>query len=164
MKKSINTEKFDSREFYEQVKFFIELIKKDHLIIRKTVKPNHAKLYIFKLQSQQVGRNTLFITGSSNLTCLGLTTQEEFNVEISDYGFNDAEEYFDNLWEGAVKITEDSVCKERLIELLEKETLIKKITPFEAYVLVLKIYLDLYEKRNRASTNSNITKEWLYTL
>lgn len=147
LRKSINTEKFDTREFYEQVKFFIELIKKDHLIIRKTVKPNHAKLYIFKLQSAQVGRNTLFITGSSNLTCLGLTTQEEFNVEISDYGFNDAEEYFDNLWEGAIKITEDSVCKKRLIELLEKETLIKKITPFEAYVLVLKIYLESFEKK-----------------
>ncbi len=163
LKKSINTEKFDSREFYEQVKFFIELIKKDHLIIRKTVKPNHAKLYIFKLQSQQVGRNTLFITGSSNLTCLGLTTQEEFNVEISDYGFNDAEEYFDNLWEGAVKITEDSVCKERLIELLEKETLIKKITPFEAYVLVLKIYLDSYEKKETGQALIQILQKNGYT-
>jgi len=147
LKKSINTEKFDTKEFYEQVKFFIKLIKKDHLIIRKTIKPNHAKLYIFKLQSEQVGRNTLFITGSSNLTSSGLTTQEEFNVEISDYGFNDAEEYFDNLWEDAVKITEDNVCKKRLIELLEKETLIKEITPFEAYVLVLKIYLDSFEKK-----------------
>jgi ERCC4-related helicase/HKD family nuclease len=147
LKKSINTEKFDTQEFYKQVKFFIELIKKDRLIIRKTIKPNHAKLYIFKLQSEQVGRNTLFITGSSNFTGSGLTTQEEFNVEISDYGFNDAEEYFDNLWEDAVKITENNVCKKRLIELLEKETLIKEITPFEAYVLVLKIYLDSFEKK-----------------
>jgi len=147
LKKSINTEKFDTQQFYEQVKYFIELIKKDHLLIRKTIKPNHAKLYIFKLQSGQVGRNTLFITGSSNLTSSGLATQEEFNVEISDYGFNDAEEYFDILWKEAVKVTEDSVCKKRLIELLEKETLIKEITPFEAYVLVLKIYLDSFEKK-----------------
>jgi superfamily II DNA or RNA helicase len=147
LKKSINTEKFDTQEFYEQAKFFIELIKKDHLVIRKTIKPNHAKLYIFKLQSDQVGRDTLFITGSSNLTSSGLTTQEEFNVEISDYGFNEAEEYFDNLWEEAVKITEDNVCRKRLIELLEKETLIKEISPFEAYVLVLKIYLDSFEKK-----------------
>ncbi len=147
LKKSINTEKFDTRQFYEQVKYFIELIKKDHLLIRKAIKPNHAKLYIFKLQSGQVGRNTLFITGSSNLTSSGLTTQEEFNVEISDYGFNDADNYFNGLWEDAVKITEDSVCKKRLIELLEKETLIKEITPFEAYVLVLKIYLDSFEKK-----------------
>ncbi|MDD3607907.1 MAG: phospholipase D-like domain-containing protein, partial [Candidatus Moranbacteria bacterium] len=72
LKMSINTEKFDTQEFYEQVKFFVKLIKDDRLIIRKTYKPNHAKLYIFKLQSGQVGRKNLFITGSSNLTSFGL--------------------------------------------------------------------------------------------
>ncbi len=134
IKKSINSEQFDTEEFYEQVKFFIELIEKNQLIIRKTVKPNHAKLYIFKLESDQVGRNNLFITGSSNLTKTGLTTQEEFNVEISDYGFEDAEEYFDYLWEKeAIPITENITLKERLVEIIKKETLIKEITPFEAF-------------------------------
>lgn len=147
LKKSINTEKFDTKEFYEQVTFFIELIKNNRLIIRKTLYPNHAKLYIFKLQSDQVGRKTLFITGSSNLTISGLTTQEEFNVEISDYGFEDAEEYFDTLWNEAVEITEDDAAKRKLIELVEKETLVKKINPFEAFALVLKIYLDSFEKK-----------------
>ena len=33
IKKSINTEKFDTREFYEQVKFFVELIKLFDFII-----------------------------------------------------------------------------------------------------------------------------------
>jgi len=146
LKKTINTEKFDTQEFYEQVRFFVELIKKDRLIIRKTFHPNHAKLYIFKLQSGQVRKN-LFITGSSNLTSSGLMTQEEFNVEISDYGTENAEEYFDTLWNEAVKITESDTLKKRLIELVEKETLVKKITPFEAFVLVLKIYLDSFEKR-----------------
>lgn len=74
IKKSINTEKFDTREFYEQIRFFVELIKNERLIIRKTFRPNHAKLYIFKLQSGQIGRKNLFITGSSNLTGSGLTT------------------------------------------------------------------------------------------
>ena len=147
LNKSINTEYFDTQDFYEQSNFFKELIKYGSLIIRKTIKPNHAKLYIFKLQNNQIGRDKLFITGSSNLTSSGLTTQEEFNVEISDYGFNDAEEYFNNLWDEAVKITEDCFCKKGLIEILEKETLIKKITPFEAYVLILKIYLDSFEKK-----------------
>ena len=156
IKKSINTEKFDTKEFYKQVRFFIELIRKERLIIRKTINPNHAKLYIFKLQSEQVGRNKLFITGSSNLTSSGLTTQEEFNVEISDYGFDDAEEYFDSLWDSAVKITEDDICRIRLTELLEKETLIKKITPFEAYALVLKIYLDSYEKKETSQSLNQI--------
>jgi len=148
IKKSINSEQFDTYEFYEQVRFFVDLIEKDRLIIRKTLRPNHAKLYIFKLESEQVGRKNLFITGSSNLTKAGLTTQEEFNVEISDYGFEDAENYFDHLWKNeSIPITEDNTLKERLVEVIEKETLIKKITPFEAFILVLKIYLDSFERK-----------------
>jgi len=147
VKKSLNTENFDTEEFYEQVRFFIQLIRDDKLMLRKTYNPNHAKLYLFKLEEGQVGRKNLFITGSSNLTRAGLTTQEEFNVEISDFGFEDAESYFDALWEEAVKITEHEEAKRKLIEIVEKETLIKEITPFEAFVLVLKTYLDSFEER-----------------
>lgn len=145
VKLSINSEIFDNKEFYEQVRFFIQLIKDNRLIIRKTYEPNHAKLYIFKLQETQIARNSLFITGSSNLTSSGLTRQQEFNVEISDYGVEDAEEYFDNLWQRAIAVTEDDVTKKRLIEVLEKETLIKEITPYEAYALILKTYLDIFK-------------------
>ena len=75
-----------------------------------------------------------------------MTTQEEFNVEISDFGFEDAEKYFDDLWDyPAVKITEHEESKRKLIEIVEKETLIKEITPFEAFVLVLKTYLDSFQ-------------------
>jgi len=147
VKNSVNREEFDTQEFYEQVKFFVELIKKDRLVIRKSYNPNHAKIYIFKLEKGQIGRKNLFITGSSNLTKAGLTTQEEFNVEISDYGFEDAEEYFDTLWSEAVKITEDDTTKKRLIETIENETLVKEITPFDAFVLVLKTYLDSFEQK-----------------
>lgn len=147
LKKSLNSDDFDKKDFYDQSKFFVNLIKEGRLTIRKTIKPNHAKLYIFKLQSSQVGRQSLFITGSSNLTKLGLSGQEEFNVEISDYGVEDAEQYFDDLWDSSIKITEDDKLKKRIIEILEKETLIKEITPFEAYVLVLKTYLDSFGRK-----------------
>jgi len=148
VKNSINTDDFDNKEFYEQVRFFIQLISDDRLIIRKTVSPNHSKLYIFNLEEGQVGKRNLFITGSSNLTKAGLTTQNEFNVEISDYGFEDAESYFDKLWDEGVKITEFEELKKKLIETLEKETLIKEITPFEAYCLVLKTFLESYEHKD----------------
>ncbi len=147
IKKSINTDAFDNKEFYEQIKFFIQLILDDRLIIRKTYSPNHSKLYIFKLEKGQVGKRNLFITGSSNLTKAGLTTQNEFNVEISDYGFEEAEGYFDRLWDEAIKINEFEDLKVKLIKILEKETLIKKITPFEAYCLVLKTFIDSYENK-----------------
>lgn len=148
IKKSLNSEYFDRKEFYEQVKYFLQLIQSERLIIRKTYNPNHAKVYIFKLQEGQVGRSNLFITGSSNLTNSGLSTQEEFNVEISDYGFDDAESYFDSLWDDAIKITEDDATKSRLIEVVEKETLVKEISPFEAFVLVLQAYLSSFEQKD----------------
>jgi superfamily II DNA or RNA helicase/HKD family nuclease len=147
IKKSLNTEYFDTEEFYQQVRYFVDLIKSDKLIIRKTYEPNHAKLYIFKLEQDQVGKNTLFITGSSNLTQAGLSTQNEFNVEISDYGFEDAEEYFDNLWRQATSITEHEETKKRLIEVIERETLIKDVSPFEAFCLILKTYLDAFDQK-----------------
>lgn len=163
VKKSLNTENFDTREFYEQVKFFIQLIRDDNLIIRKTYSPNHAKLYLFKLEEGQVGRKNLFITGSSNLTRAGLSTQEEFNVEISDFGFEDADKYFDKLWDEAVKITEHAESKNKLIEIVEKDTLIKEITPFEAFVIVLKTYLDSFESRDVGHSLLKILEENGYT-
>jgi len=164
VKHSINTELFDNKDFYEQVKFFIHLIKNDRLIIRKTCEPNHAKLYIFKLKESQVGKNALFITGSSNLTSSGLSHQQEFNVEISDYGFDEAEEYFDDLWERAIPITEDNITKQKLINLIEKETLIREITPYEAYVLVLKTYLDSFKGKTIGQRIKDLLNEKGYKI
>lgn len=141
---SINTDTFDNEDFYEQSKFFLQKIKDDKIVLRKTRDPNHAKLYIFKLEEGQIGRDKLFITGSSNLTSAGLTSQAEFNVEISDYGFDEAESYFDALWNDGIKITENDEVKKKVIKTLEQETLIKEITPFEAYLFVLKNYLDTF--------------------
>lgn len=152
IKKSINTDSFDTQEFYQQVHFFIDLIKNNKLIIRRTYEPNHAKLYIFKLDQSQVGKRELFITGSSNLTKAGLSTQNEFNVEISDYGFSDAEKYFDTLWENAIKITELDQSKTKLLDLIEKDTLVKEVTPFEAYCFLLKTYLDSFEEKEISDT------------
>lgn len=163
LKKSINTDNFDTKDFYDQSKFFVKLIEEGRLAIRKTIKPNHAKLYIFKLQSGQVGRQNLFITGSSNLTKLGLIDQEEFNVEISDYGVDDADQYFNNLWDNSIKITEDDNLKKRIIEILKTETLIKEISPFEAYVLVLKTYLDSFERKEVGSSLIKILEKNGYT-
>lgn len=163
VKKSLNSDDFDTQEFYEQARYFINLISNGRLTIRKTYNPNHAKIYLFKLEEGQVGRKNLFITGSSNLTKAGIATQDEFNVEISDYGFEDAEEYFDALWDEAVKITEDDVIKRRLIQVVEKETLVKDITPFEAFVLVLKTYIDSYEQKDVGQSLIKILEENGYT-
>jgi len=158
--RSINSDDFDNREFYEQSKFFINAIKNDRLRIRKTLNPNHAKLYIFKIKDELTTlKKACFITGSSNLTSAGLSHQNEFNVEISDYGVQEAEDYFDELWKDAVKITEHISFKTRLLHLLEQETLVTKIIPYEAFALVLKTYVEVQEQKELSQSILDLLKK-----
>lgn len=67
--KSINSDEFDKKEFYERAKYYLTLIKSDKLRIRKTLNPNHAKLYIFNIKDKlKTLKESVFVTGSSNLT------------------------------------------------------------------------------------------------
>jgi len=144
LSKSINSDEFDTKEFYERVKYYLGLIKSGKLRIRKTLKPHHDKLYIFNIKDElKTLKRSVFITGSSNLTRSGLTSQNEFNVEISDYGTEEANEYFEKNWQEAVQITEVPAYRDRLINLIENKTLIADITPFEAFAFVLKNYIDV---------------------
>lgn len=148
---AINNEEMDTEEFYNQVGFFLTMLESGRLEIRKTENPNHAKLYLFQLSEEQAriqGMPGQFITGSSNLTKSGLSNQEEFNVEIKDYGFEDAEAYFDELWERAIPITEDINRRKFLIEFIKHKSQAATVTPFEAYALILKTYLDLQAQKH----------------
>jgi superfamily II DNA or RNA helicase/HKD family nuclease len=145
---ALNSEELDVEEFYRQIAYFIRLVETDRLKIRKTAEPNHAKLYIFKIKEALKGITACkFITGSSNLTRAGITEQNEFNVEIGDYGTDKAEEYFDKLWATAVPITEEPQRKKDLLDLIRNRSQAALVTPFEAYVKVLKTYIDLQKQR-----------------
>ena len=118
---ALNNEEMDTEEFYNQVGFFVQMIEEGRLEIRKTENPNHAKLYLFHLnedQAEKQGMPGQFITGSSN-TRSGLHNQEEFNVEIKDYGYADAVQYFDELWERATPIT-DHLENRKILMTLSK--------------------------------------------
>lgn len=147
---AINNAEMDTEAFYNQVEFFLRMLQEERLLIRKTEKPNHAKLYLFHLNSEQAEIQNMpgqFITGSSNLTKAGLSGQEEFNVEIRDYGYDDAETYFDELWERAIKITEIQDRKEFLVKFIQHKSQAASVTPFEAYALVLKTYIELQKQK-----------------
>jgi superfamily II DNA or RNA helicase/HKD family nuclease len=146
--KALNDEELDNEEFYEQIDFFIQLLEEGRLQIRKTAEPNHAKLYFFKYDdASKTLIESSFITGSSNLTRAGMREQNEFNVELRDVGANEAETYFDELWDKAIRITEDDATKEFLLELIKNRTQAANVTPFEAYVMVLKTYLELMDQK-----------------
>jgi HKD family nuclease len=146
LRNAFDNDAFDNQEFYEQVKFFLDAITKDRVIIRKTREPNHAKLYLFNIKDDPPPIITsALITGSSNLTRAGLSQQNEFNVEITNYGFSEAEGFFDALWKRAIKITENDIQKQLLIKLITEKTQVAQITPYEAYVYILKTYLELQQ-------------------
>ncbi|GAB4396700.1 MAG: helicase-related protein [Anaerolineales bacterium] len=151
LRTALTDETLDTPDFYEQITFFSRLLETNRLQIRKTLEPNHAKLYLFCLNPSAqalTGKPGRLITGSSNLTRAGLYSQHEFNVEIGDYGWQEAETYFDTLWQNALPITEDPQRKTRLLTTLQNNTHAASITPFEAYTLVLKAYLDLMQQRS----------------
>lgn len=161
LKVALNQKDFDSEDAYEQILFFMDLLKSNRLHIRKTLEPNHAKLYIFSFKdSHAQPRSQLFITGSSNLTRAGLVGQGELNVEISDFGLTShAEKYFDDLWEHAIPITEHEPTRQRIITLIENNSLITRLTPFEAYLLVLKTYLEVMTATRHQLAFSQVLEE-----
>ena len=50
--RALNTDELDNHDFYEQVDFFVRLLEEKKLLIRKTLDPNHAKLYLFKIKDE----------------------------------------------------------------------------------------------------------------
>ena len=155
IKLSFTSEELDTEEIYNQAEFFIKLLEERKLVIRKTREPNHSKLYLFKID--EVSTPHLFITGSSNLTKAGLISQNEFNVEMKDYGFTEAEEYFDELWKNSVELSQDNV--EKLINAFRNDTFLRKVSPFTAYVYLLKTYLDTHESKQISKDFKKLMKK-----
>lgn len=159
---AINNAEMDNEAFYNQIEFFIQLLDEGKLIIRKTLNPNHAKVYLFSYNDRladTLDSKGQFITGSSNLTKAGLRSQEEFNVEIKDYGFETAEAYFDDLWETAVPITEAENGTKIIIDFLKNKSQASLITPFEAYALILKTYIELQEAKKISDAITRLLDE-----
>lgn len=143
----------DTERYYERVTLFIELVKSGQIELRKTRDPNHAKLYHFSLNeswARALGKEYCWIMGSSNMTRPGLLEQNELNVQLLDVGGEEAKMFFDVLWETAVPLTDDPATKAKIIELVSgDESLMADVTPFEAYALVLKSYLEHRELVDR---------------
>lgn len=147
---AVNNEQQDTQAFYEQVHFFLDMLQQERLIIKKTQQPNHAKLYLFEMNEEEREKHAFdgyLITGSSNLTRSGLHGQQEFNVEIKDYGYEEAVTYFEELWLNAIPITEIVSRKEFLIKFIEHRSQAATVKPFEAYALILKTFLDLQNQK-----------------
>ena len=159
---AVNNPELDNKDFHNQVEYFMQMLQDERLIIRKTQYPNHAKLYLFSFDNnlhKVLNLEGEFITGSSNLTKAGLRGQQEFNVEIRDYGYQEANEYFDELWHESIPITEAPNGKEVITHFLKNKAQSSLITPFEAYTYILKTFLDLQESKKTNAYLDRILEE-----
>lgn len=123
----------ERRAFQARVSFFLELLESGRMEVRQTAKPNHAKVWLFHHASEHAAALGAgkWIVGSSNFSfpALARETQAELDAEIRDWGYGEAQAYFDALWETAHPL--DATM---LAGVLRRRC---ALTPFEAYALAL---------------------------
>lgn len=157
---------FDSQEKQKSFKLFIDKIKAGTLEIRKTLKPNHSKLYLFQA-SPEYNQGGSFpgtmITGSSNLTKSGLYGQGEINTIFRDRTYNQGKKLFDQLWETGIDIVSKNNFADFLESVVEKVWFEKLPKPFIMYVRVLDEYFSM-KKDNTIKLPSQITNDSYFDL
>ena len=160
LRESFRSKALDKPSFYERAGYFVELLREGRLELRKTREPNHAKMYLFDIKDEHaVLREQVWITGSSNLTLPGLESQGELNVELVDFGGDEASAYFEELWEEAVPLTDRAEVREEIVRIIQEESILAQPTPFEAYALVLKNYLEHRQQLDKTERIERIMEE-----
>ncbi len=164
LRRALRSAALDKQAFYDRVSAFVELIREGRLIIRKTREPNYAKLYLFEIAEPfNKGKPGVWISGSSNLTLPGLESQGELNINLSDFGFAEAGAYFEELWRDAVPLTENEAVRRRMLELIDRASIVAPVSPFEAYLLVLQNYVQHRTLADHGGRLNRILEEAGYT-
>lgn len=118
--------------------------------IKKTLYPNHAKLYLFenKKEYSQGGEYPgTVITGSSNFTKAGLKGRFEINVILRDSrSYKEANDIFQKLWKEAITIVDKNNLHDFLYNVVEKIWIDKLPMPFLLYIRVLEEYFSIHKK------------------
>lgn len=147
-----NTDFFDTERQIEAFKLFCDKIANDTLEIRKTLDPNHAKLYLFEYKpehqsiTQQPGQ---MITGSSNLSVAGLKGRIELNTILRDpVYYNEGKELFDKLWETAVPVADLEHLPEFTEKVIKKIWMEKLYSPYAMFIRILQEYFSQPDDKN----------------
>lgn len=156
-----DTDFFDSLPKQEAFRIFIEKIKNGTLEIKKTLHPNHSKLYLFENKDEYAQGGEFpgtLITGSSNLSHAGLRGQHEINVVFRDEHFQEGLDLFNELWKDAVLIVDQNNFQDFHKNVIEKIWIDKLPNPYLLYLRVLIEYFTI-AKRESVSFPSEITGE-----
>ncbi len=132
---------FDTKKKQEAFKIYLDKIKNGSLEVRKTVQPNHAKLYLFENKDSHNNNGDfpgILITGSSNLSRMGLKGRAEINVELRDsVDFLEGKKIFDELWNRSIKLISDDNFGEFERKVVKKIWFEKLFSPYLIYLRVL---------------------------
>lgn len=160
---------FDNPERLAAFSLYLEKIRNGSLCIKKTLYPNHAKLYLFEnlpSHSQDDEFPGTVITGSSNLTIQGLRERREVNVILRDpRDYREAREVFDSLWNTAIDIATPDSLPYFFEKVIRKTWMMNSDTlkPFWLYARVLdELFFPKAEKRLRFP--ADITKQRYFDL
>lgn len=160
------TDYFDNESKQNAFRLFIEKIKNGSLEIRKTLHPNHAKLYLFENKDTH-NQNGHFpgtmITGSSNLTRSGLVDQHEINVLFRDENYIQGKILFDELWKDAIEVVNQNNLDEFYKRVIDKIWIDKLPKPFLLYLRVLHEYFSL-NNEDEVSLPADITDNQYFNL
>ena len=145
LQKIINkADSLDSSEFEKSYHLFVKKLENGTLEVRKTKEPNHAKMYLFAIPSENSTTGTdesKVIIGSSNFSVQGFKARNEINVYLQDENdFNDAQKIFDELWEDSVPLVSQKNKDDFMDGVLAHTWLEAFPSPYEMYVRVLHEY------------------------
>ena len=162
-----NTDFFDSEQQIKNFKFFLEKIKNGTLEIKKTLKPNHAKLYLFENREEDTVCGTFpgtMITGSSNLSMAGLKNRLELNVILRDKpDYVEGKKVFDELWDSAVTIVDKDLLSDFNDKVIKHVWFEKLYSPYSMFIRVLYEFFNIPTDEN-ILTPSDITDGSYYNL
>lgn len=147
-----NTDFFDSEEQTAKFRLFLEKIENGTLEIRKTLDPNHAKLYLFQNREADTVCGTFpgtLITGSSNLSYEGLKNRLELNVILRDKAsYTEGKTVFDELWKTSVAIVDAEHLTEFKDKVIKHIWYEKLYSPYKMFIRVLHEYFNIPTDEN----------------
>lgn len=147
-----NTDFFDSEEQTAKFRLFLEKIENGTLEIRKTLDPNHAKLYLFQNREADTVCGTFpgtLITGSSNLSYEGLKNRLELNVILRDKAsYTEGKAVFDELWKTSVAIVDAEHLTEFKDKVIKHIWYEKLYSPYKMFIRVLHEYFNIPTDEN----------------
>ena len=162
-----NTDFFDSEQQIKNFKFFLEKIKNGTLEIKKTLEPNHTKLYLFENREEDTVCGTFpgtMITGSSNLSMAGLKNRLELNVILRDKpDYVEGKKVFDELWDSAVTIVDKDLLSDFNDKVIKHVWFEKLYSPYSMFIRVLYEFFNIPTDEN-ILTPSDITDGSYYNL